>query len=504
MIVLVSASLAACSTSLRGTSPAPSGARPSSSAGAAAGSSSVGAVAPQRPTSAWRAPEGYGAAGPAYVLVDLVGVLRIDGGKVSTALPITDDVDIWTNLVVGPGGELWVSDWKHGGRVLALAGGAPRDVWAARKETSYDKLAVRSPTDAWAITNGLGEWVLTHHDGTRWAEVRRRAQFAGRFDDNKLIALALTPDSVWVSTMNGLWQGTAANWQRIDSPPGGYEHPSLIFTYRNRLLADYQSGYFLRDDGDWRKLDWPVDAGRLRAVSDSGLAAGVSPDGRQVVLGTLDGDGQAVTSSAVRGANVGAITIDQSDRVWVATDRALSVLDRSGRLVAEWALGTLPGLTGRIGEIAVVGGGPTQLPAPQAGRTWEVVGRMRLAKFDAPLANATLNLCPRFDSKDRCKDDPFAPSTTTDASGSFRFNDVPEGDFYLHVTPPAGEQHCRSPYTRVGRSLTPAHDCKASRGTPRRCDLGVLEECRPFEMPPPILAPQGGKRRSKTKGGGAP
>ena len=46
-----------------------------------------------------------GAPGPAYVLVDHVGVLRMDSDKVATVLRISADTStLFTNLVAGPAG----------------------------------------------------------------------------------------------------------------------------------------------------------------------------------------------------------------------------------------------------------------------------------------------------------------------------------------------------------------------------------------------------------------
>ena len=375
-----------------------------------------------------------------------------------------------------------MSDW-NGVSVLDPTGGAVRSVRQAKGGALYDSLRVRSTRDAWAVT-GDSEWVLMHYDGKRWAQVRRREQFPGQFDDNKLDDLAVTTDAVWVSTWNGLWRGAGADWQRVE-PPAGEDRALFLFVYRDRLIAHYIGGYFIREGAAWKRLGWPESAGQLRAVSELGLGAGVSPDRNRVVIGSLEGKGRVVTSGPIQGSTIKELTIDLSGRVWVVTDYALSVLDRAGRLVAEWTPGTLDGLTGQVARVAVVGAGPAKLPAPRPARGFEIVGRMQIYKSRAALANASLELCPQPDAELGCRGSAFVRSATTGADGSFRFADVPEGDFRIHVRPPPTEKDCGGLFRMMGHSFAPARDCKPDPAAPARCDLGTLTQCLPFEMPPP-------------------
>lgn len=486
-VALISVALAACRPSVQDppSPPPPSSAPPgaSTSTAAAPAPASASAAAPEEPPLPELPAIAQGTPGPAYVLVDHVGVLRIDNGDVATVLPISADTStLFTSLVAGPTGEVWMSDWS-GVRVIDPASGAVRSVRQVKDGPLYESLRVRSNRDAWAVTSD-NEWALVRYDGKRWTEVRRRAQFPGELDDNKLDDLAVTSDAVWVSTWNGLWRGAGADWQRIE-PPAGEGRALFLFTYRDRLIAHYLGGYFIRDGAGWRELGWPDGAGQLRAFSDIGLAAGWSPDRRRVVIGSVEGAGRIVTSGVMRGSIIKELSIDQSGRVWVVTDYALSVLDRAGRVVAEWTPGTLEGLTGQVARVAVVGAGPAKLPAPRPARSWEIVGRMQVYKRRAPLAGAALELCPEPDEKLGCRGSAFVRSATTGADGSFRFADVPDGDFRIHVRPPPTEQDCDGLFRIVGHSFAPARDCKPDPAAPLRCDLGPLTQCLPFEMPPP-------------------
>jgi len=78
-----------------------------------------------------------------------------------------------------------------------------------------------------------------------------------------------------------------------------------------------------------------------------------------------------------------------------------------------------------------------------------------------------------------------ALQATTQADGSFRFGGVPEGEMHILVRPPVGLSDCAAPFTVVGHVFAPARDCVVRPDRPGVCDLGVLTQCLPFEMPPP-------------------
>lgn len=417
--------------------------------------------------------------GPAYVVVDHVGVLRIAEGEVSTVVARAGSWD--PEVALGPSGELWVSDWEEIW-VLALDG----RVWVQPRppgDWRPELLAVRGATDVWAVTSD-SEWSLVRFDGMHWTSVRRRDRFPGRFEDDKIVALAATSDAVWVSSWNGLWRGVGDDWRRIE-PPQGEDDGAELWTYRDRVIAGYRGGHFMRDGEAWRALDWPRDASVRRAVGEVGLVASPRLDGATVMLAAVDGEGCVATSERVTGSHVHALAVDGSARTWLATEGALAVVDASGRVLAEWTTGTLPGLTGRIRAIEVVGAGPRRLPGAEPARTWELVGRMQTHRQSAPLAGATVELCSALVDVDRCATTGFFQATTTAGDGSFRFIGVPEGELHLVVRPPAGLEDCEGVFSESGHTIMPARDCQGSASAPQRCDLGLLSECLPFEMPPP-------------------
>jgi len=426
-------------------------------------------------------PGGPADAGPAYVVVDGVGVLRLDDDGVTIALPHTDGRSWDPEVALGPSGELWVSDWD-GITVLALDG-KTRALPLGRDDVRAEQLRVRTATDVWAVTSS-SEWELVHFDGKRWTSVRRRAQFPGRFDDNKIDALAVTSDAVWVSSWNGLWRGVGDDWQRVE-PPEGTESSAALWVYRDRLIAGYIEEHFLRDGDAWRALDWPRDVRLNRAVGEVGLVAAPQLDGPSVLLGAVEGGGCISTSDPVHGSLVHTLAVDGSARAWLATEEALAVVDGTGRILAEWTAGTLEGLTGRIRAVVVVGAGPPRLPAAKPARKWEIVGRMETHRGSNPLAGAAIELCGALAGEDRCAPTSFRLATTTGTDGSFRFVGVPEGELHLVVHPPEDMEDCQSIFSESGHTIAPARDCPGTTSAPLRCDLGTLTECLPFEMPPP-------------------
>ncbi|PCC70092.1 hypothetical protein SAMN02745121_07863 [Nannocystis exedens] len=414
--------------------------------------------------------------GPAYALVDHVGVVRIDDGEVTTALPLAKGVDADDlEMTAGPDGSLWLSGWDGvdvlglDGRVRKVRGGAgPR----------YEHLRVRANNDVWAVTSDI-EWQIVHDDGERWQPLRARRQFPGRYDDNKLAGLAVDAEGVWVSSWNGLWRLAGRDWQRVDAPPGTGTI-LWLWTYRDRVIAGDGERWFSRDGAGWRPLSWPHTDDVRRAVGEVGLVAAPERGRAAVQLAAATAAGCTVASEPLAGSRVGELAVDGAGRVWLATDVGLGVIDGDGRKLAEWPLGSLPGLSGRVTQIAVIGAGPWRLPSPRPGRTWEVVGRLKTYKQGTPLANTAVELCPS-PYGDRCPQGPSTRAATTAADGSFRFADVPLGDLSIVVRPPAGHPECTSPFTDHGHGLDPAVDCPVDGP---RCDLGELTDCRPFEMPP--------------------
>lgn len=428
---------------------------------------------PELPASAAAPP------GPAYVLVEHVGVVRIDDGAATTVWKLPPKVEAKDlEMVAGPGGELWLSGWD-GVDVLAPTG-AVRRVRKAGGGPMYEHMVVRAADDVWAVTSDI-EWEVVHYDGSRWKPQIRRDRMAGKYDDNKFVALAVTSQGAWVSSWNGLWRGVAGKWREV-APPAGADPILDLWTYRDAVIASDHEGAWLREGDAWRPLGWPRPSDVRRVVGDVGLLVSREHGRPSVTLSAVTGEGCVATSEPLPGASVDEIAVDGAGRVWLATDTALVVVDGEGRKLAEWTVGSLPGFDGEVTRLVVVGAGPQRLPAARAGRTWEVVGKLTIYKSSAPLAGAAVELCSAPERDDRCPSGAFVRTATSAADGSFRFADVPAGDYSIVVRPPADNPDCDGIFRVHGHGLAPARDCPPEGG---RCDLGALTDCRPFEMPPP-------------------
>lgn len=408
------------------------------------------------------------------------GVLQIDDKGVNVAIAIPQEkLSMFTEISVSPSGRLWLTDFQ-GIRVRSLQGemATPRVV---KDGPLYENLIHLSDSDVWGVTSDI-EWSIVHYNGSTWKNIRKRSQFPGKYDDNKFSGLVVTSEGIWVSSWNGLWRGKEDRWEQVELPDGIGTGPKL-FNYRDQLIAVDAGVAYLRKSGTWAKLAWPENILLNYAIHDLGLFAAPHRKKSTVLFGSVEGSTQYAESEPVAGKTIRALAFDTSGRLWVGTERALTVLDRRGHILKEWAAGTLPGLNGRILGLAIVGAGPATLPEPRAGKTWEVKGQFVAYKNSKVLAGAIITLCSSGTSE--CAGNSGAPRVTTDAQGGFRFSSVPEGEFWLDVQPPPKDPDCATPFTVTDKSLVPRRDCQEKPGAPGVCDLGKLATCLPFEMPLP-------------------
>lgn len=422
-------------------------------------------------------------AGPAWVVVEGVGVLRIGDDAIRTDLVPAPDQRRWGSaLLASDAGELWLSDWD-GLHHLDPAGVA-RTIPAPHFDALVSQRGV-----LWAVTSDI-EWELLRREGERWIPERTRRDFPGRYSDNKFVALAAADGALWVSSWNGLWRGAAGAWTPVE-PPAPDAHMLDLWAGRERLIAADHRGAFLREGAAWRPLPWPRTGDIRRAVADSGLVAApcrigqpcgdlASPSEARIVLTSIEG-GCVATSDPLPGSHVQHLALDAAGRAWVATDRGLALVATDGRLLGAWTHGALPGLTGAIVGLAVSGAGPRALPPARPVSAREVRARLTVYKNSAALSGAALVLCSALPERGACPPGALVRRATSDRDGRVLLRDVPDGEFWIDVQPPPGLDACHTPFTVTGGRLRPALDCPATGP----CDLGDLTQCLPFEMPPP-------------------
>lgn len=427
------------------------------SASASAGDASADAPAP-------------GSAGEVYLAVAKQGILRIEGDKAVIVYPTTEAI---VDMALSPSGALLASFYEIG--TIKINGAKAETI----SKTPYEKLGIRSDTDVWATPDEFS-WAVHHYDGKTWTAVKRREDFKGTFDDNKLNGLVVTPDAVWVSSWNGLFRGSGRAWDKID-PPLSEKPPWQLFVKEGKIVGWFSAGFFEWDGARWSKLAWPGDHA-LTAVSRSGVAVGVArEDKRRVRIGRLATKDAMVTSAPTKSAWITDASIDDGGRAWIAGDYSFIVISPTGKILAEFEPGMLAGVDGKIERVAVRSGGLARLPAKASPLPWEVRGVVQIYKSSAPLANARVHICA---AHSRCAGGGWKVSTTTAKDGSFVLRDVPPGDLSIEVEVPAGISDCETPFTESpGASISIARDCAKAPG--QSCDVKTIRVCLPFEMPPP-------------------
>ncbi len=411
-----------------------------------------------------------GSAGDVYLAVAKQGILRIEGDKAIIVYPTTAQI---VDMALSPSGALFASFDEIG--TIEIRGANARTI----SRTPYQKLGIRSDTDVWATPDAFG-WAVHHYDGKTWTAVKKREDFKGYYDDNKLDGFVVTPDAVWISTWNGLFRSAGTAWDKIE-PPGSEAPPWQMFAKEGKIVGWFSTGFLEWDGAHWSKLAWPGDHA-LAAVSPSGVAVGVAPeDKRRIRIGKLGAKDAMVTSAPTKSTWIVAAAIDDGGRAWIAGDYSFIVMSPMGKILAEFEPGMLAGVEGKIESVAVRSGGLARLPSKASPLQWEIRGVVRIYKSSAPLANARVCICA---AHSRCASAGWKVSTTTAKDGSFELRDVPPGDLSIEVEVPAGIPDCESPFTdSLGKSISIARDCANSPG--QRCDVKTIEACTPFEMPPP-------------------
>lgn len=328
--------------------------------------------------------------------------------------------------------------------------------------------------------------------------LRGRREFnAGRgqtnYTDNKFNALLAHDGGVYVSSWNALWLYLDDTWQRVEGPSGvDGRAPNQLFSTDDGLVADFLNGAFRLADGKWEQL-WTPAGFRLWDVDRfGGTVSGNAGGGLQ--LRRFDQSPCVAQTEPLAGLSISDVALDDSGRAWVGTDYGLFVFDATGRLAARWEPGQLAGLTGYVDSIAIVGAGPSSLPARGDAQTWTVIGRAEVSKTGRALAGAEVTLCNRGAPDEECSGGVFLRRATTGPDGTFRLSDVPVGDFRLLFAPPPQTDGCDGIFHPERWRVQTARACSGPQ-----CDLGTFQACPPFEMPPPhwrALSHRGGSDTS--------
>jgi ligand-binding sensor domain-containing protein len=302
-----------------------------------------------------------------YLFVKGIGILRLEGGALS---PVMETQAPMRDLQLDSEGALWAS--LGGVGVVRQVAGKMVNL----NPESFAKLAIRSPTDVWAINDGRGS--VVHYDGDRWKTVRTRNSLTGAFQDNRLLDIVANGRSVWVSSWNGLWRVTGGRWTHLEPPvtpatgddgeadaPLPPAYPLSMRVSQQGLVACYLSGCFVSNGSTWRASHWPATKARLHSVGAANLLAGIDADGRTIVIARLEGTDTS-KSEPLPATGINDLAIDATGRVWVASGAVLTILDASGhtikRLDLAGKVGSGAGQPVDIERVVIAGAGTNPEP----------------------------------------------------------------------------------------------------------------------------------------------
>ena len=279
-----------------------------------------------------------------FLFVKGIGILRLEGDALS---PVMETQAPVRDLQLDSEGALWAS--LGGVGVVRQVEGKMVNL----NQESFAKLAIRSPTDVWAINDGHGS--VVHYDGDRWKTVRTRNSLTGAFEDNRLLDIVANGRSVWLSSWNGLWRVTGGRWTHLEPPvmpaagddgeadaPLPPAYPLSMRVSQQGLVACYLSGCFVANGSTWRACHWPATKARLHSAGAANLLAGIDADGRTIVIARLEGT-DASKSEPLPATGINDLAIDATGRVWVASGAVLTVLDASGHTIKRLDM------TGKVG-----------------------------------------------------------------------------------------------------------------------------------------------------------
>lgn len=401
---------------------------PPGGANAQAPAAEAPAVPPLGPPPAPEAVDIAHRPGPAYLGVEGVGLLRLEGGQLTRVIAHQFP---FQQIVIDPAGVVYAAAiggaWRiDGARIERLDSeiGMPHSFLALGPD------GVLWTTDRRAVHRWEGGWTHEPPD---------------TFDGGLLSGITVDLDGrPWVLTQEALWRLDGDRWSRIDGRAVGQDQPffSAITTAADGTVhVTTMGGTFAFRDGRWSRtamdgahgmLDHLVagPAGHVAASGGVGTLIVALPGGPVRRIELRDGPADA------RRGDVRAI--DGAGRVWLTTDNGLVILDARGDLVQQWFPGTVEGITGAIDAVAVLDDGPT-LPTLRASAvTGTITGK--ILRAGKPVARATVELCDMplmIFERTPCESSTRLYTGTTGADGIYRIDGVPVGSYGIAIKPDA-------------------------------------------------------------------
>jgi ligand-binding sensor domain-containing protein len=340
------------------------------------------------------------------------------------------------------------------GSVSKLSGDKVRELREKSSFQSWDKVAA-APDGKLYFTASSAAGMA---DGLAWTEFPKEP-----FGGELLKDVAVDgKGQVWIAGTYNLWRRDGEAWTKISGTEAvGTDKPffaAMATDGAGRLYVSSSEGLHVFDGTSWRALTKGRIGGfdELFVRSDGMVAAS---GGMDEVFVSVPG-GQSLNLDAERlglkAKRMDVVALDGAGRIWLDTDNGLALIDAKGNVTASWEPGTLPGVTGEITAVAVLGGGP-EMPAAQAAITGAVIGKV--LKAGQPVAGAPIEICESPSSMFRttpCADASIKFQSTTGADGTFRFEGVPATKMGFTIKPGAqwvafwGDSGCCAKLTAGG------------------------------------------------------
>jgi sugar lactone lactonase YvrE len=365
-----------------------------------------------------------GGPGPAYFVVDKKGIVMLDGGTFEL-LPGSPDTLLkhWT---------------RQGDRLFLLAYKEIVEVKGKRLDTIAE--AEDMPSD-FAVTADGHVWTVDYDgvhyfDGGKWTDTPK-ADLGAEVKLLNGVGVDRT-GQVWVTSSNEIHLKTADGWKSIDTKPISKRSlfldsieaapTGVLYAWTGSEIIELGPGEAIKKAELGLTGFLQIDSVTFSNSGKVAFRTGLQEVGRH--------DGKLKKWSAKKkhftAKHVGAVTVDDQGRVWVASKVGVSVLGPDDQVV-EWPSGAVPEISGEIESMVVIGAGP-ELPEAGPVKTGGIRGK--LLRDGAGLAGFTVELCPSpsmMFSKTPCAESPVKFSTKTDETGTYTFENVPLGAYGVAV-----------------------------------------------------------------------
>lgn len=328
----------------------------------------------------------HGADGQLYAQTSS-NIMKVTTGAMTAVAPLDfDTVGSVAGFDVGPEGQLWVigtngvSEYRDG-------------AWKTESKSAVGLseefavgIAIGSDGEPWAATSDG----LVHRVGGKW-EPGSLPKGPTKFLDK----LGHGPDGeVYISTYDRLFRLTGTPG-RVKVKVGAYDSPSG-FSFSQSTYGVAKSGL------DSASIFLPAD----QAVRFSG---------KDLKVG-----------------NLSAVAVDEQGRVWAAGDGGIAIAG-PGDARVTWRSGSIEQVAGQVSNVIVRGKGPR---LPEAGAVKKGGLKGKVLKDGEGVAGVKVELCESpsmIYSRTPCSGAPTHLRGTTDAEGSFEFQDVPLGAYGLAI-----------------------------------------------------------------------